>query len=178
MDNLHTKVVLLSAGVSSAPPLACIELLQANGFEVEVWQTLNSPAKLKYKHSANAPSALSKELRLVEKTCDYLNDKLCDKHGLDQLAYNVGSNRSQLASSFKRILGLGVFEWLRAKRMEKAKHLLIHSDFTIQEIGFEVGYENSANFSSAFKKHFGISPKQQRINIGVEILTPSKELLT
>ena len=86
----------------------------------------------------------------------------------------MGSNRSKLATTFKRVLGVGVFEWLRKQRMLKAKALLIYSDLSIQEIGFEVGHENSANFSSAYKKQYNLSPRQQRNKAKVEIVTRSK----
>lgn len=99
---------------------------------------------------------------LVTKTCRYLIENISEKHMLDTVALSMGTNRSKLAASFKGILGLGVFEYLRKIRMEKAKSLLITSNISIQQISFEVGYENSANFSTAYKKYYQLSPREQR----------------
>jgi transcriptional regulator GlxA family with amidase domain len=104
----------------------------------------------------------NKQKKLVDETCMYLKKRLHEKHMLDEVAYAMGTNRSKLASSFKSIKGKGVFEWLRERRMIKAKAILLITDLSIQQVSFEVGFDNCANFSTAYKKHFGISPRQQR----------------
>jgi len=70
----------------------------------------------------------------------------------------MGTNRSFLALSFKKIMGTSVILWLRTKRMEKAKCLLSHSDSSIQQISYELGYQDPANFSTAFKQQNNMSP--------------------
>ncbi len=108
----------------------------------------------------------NKQARLVDETCIYLKSRLHEKHQLDDIAYSMGTNRSKLAASFKAVTGMGVFEWLRERRMVKAKALLLATELSIQQVAFEVGFENCANFSTAFKKQYLISPRQQRsINV-------------
>ena len=46
--------------------------------------------------------------------------------------------------------------------MAKAKHLLSHSNLTIQQICYEVGYEDPANFATSFKQQNQISPSNFR----------------
>ncbi len=110
------------------------------------------------------PSLISKEAQLVTRACQYLTSHLCEKQTLDSISFVVGVNRSKLASSFKKVLGIGVFQWLRAQRLQKAQYLLSHSHLSIQDISMEVGYESNANFSTAYKKLFGISPSEFRRN--------------
>ena len=98
---------------------------------------------------------------LVLKTCHYLHQHIEQKLVLDQVASAMGTNRSKLAAEFKYSLGKGVFEWLREQRLMKAKHLLSHTKMSIQQVSLSVGYENSGNFSTAYKKQFSLSPKQQ-----------------
>ena len=109
-----------------------------------------------------APEASGYQKLLVKNTCRYLIKNISEKHMLDGIALSMGTNRSKLAASFKSALGISVFEYLRKIRMEKAKSLLITSDIPIQQVSFEVGYENSANFSTAYKKHYQLSPREQR----------------
>ena len=110
------------------------------------------------------PLLSSKEAQLVTRACQYLTSHLCEKQTLDSISFVVGANRSKLASSFKKVLGVGVFQWLRTQRLQKAQYLLSHSHLSIQAISMEVGYESNANFSTAYKKLFGISPRQFRRN--------------
>ncbi|MFM7274988.1 MAG: helix-turn-helix transcriptional regulator [Gammaproteobacteria bacterium] len=78
------------------------------------------------------------------------------------LARAVGINEAKLMHAFKQIFGLTVFDFTQALRMEKAKSLLETTDLSITEIAFEVGYEYSSNFTTAFKRHFGITPSTAR----------------
>lgn len=110
----------------------------------------------------NHSDDLNTDTVLVKNTCRYLKHNIHEKLMLDEVAHSMGSNRSKLSSTFKRVLGKGVFEWLREHRMLKAKSLLINSKMTVQQVGFEVGYENCANFSTAYKREFHLSPSQQR----------------
>lgn len=112
--------------------------------------------------SQNERLVRKKQKKLVDQTCDYLKKRIHEKHLLDEVACSMGTNRSKLAASFKSVLGKGVFEWLRERRMAKAKALLLTSELSIQQIAFEVGFDNCANFSTAFKKQYSISPREQR----------------
>jgi AraC-like DNA-binding protein len=103
-----------------------------------------------------------KEVALVERTCVWLEERLSQKHQLDDIAIALGTNRSKLAALFKRYLNMGVFEWLTDQRMLKARSLVLGSDLTIQEIGFEVGYINCGHFATAYKKQFQLTASQQR----------------
>ncbi len=63
---------------------------------------------------------------------------------------------------FKQLFGQTVFEYTQHLRMEMAKNLLESSEQSITDIAFEVGYEYSSNFATAFRRHFGISPRAAR----------------
>jgi AraC-like DNA-binding protein len=182
MSNTSRKVVILELENDNATQ--CTQLLKDNGYQVEIQKSTNTAADLLTDSNNNVieidlnmnmtKPTKSKDNVLIQNTCNYLKNNIYSKLLLDDIATLMGSNRSKLAATFKRVLGVGVFEWLRKQRMLKAKLLLMHSDLTIQEIGFEVGHENSANFSSAYRKQFDISPRQQRNLSKIEIVTHSK----
>lgn len=70
------------------------------------------------------------------------------------------TNRSE--SSFRREFklkyGVSPRKWIIKKRMEKAKTLLKASDVSVNDIAFEVGYENVSHFIKAYKSTFGTTP--------------------
>ena len=74
-------------------------------------------------------------------------------------------SRYQLHTSFKKIEGIGISEFIQRKKMEYGKFLLSSSDKNIIEIANEIGYENPSKFSEAFKKYFGILPNKFRKNM-------------
>jgi len=46
--------------------------------------------------------------------------------------------------------------------MKEGQRWLIETEMTVSEIAYMLGYEQSSNFSTAFKKKFGISPLSVR----------------
>lgn len=102
--------------------------------------------------------------KLIRKTCEYLQKNLNETMVLDDIALRMGTNRSKLSTIFKQEVGETVFHWIRKQRMNKAKSLLQYTDLSIQQVGFEVGYLNSANFSTSYRKFFGLSPREERRN--------------
>ncbi|WP_370979127.1 helix-turn-helix domain-containing protein [Agaribacterium sp. ZY112] len=104
-----------------------------------------------------SPSSL-----LVSRAMIHLMNNIGSIHTLNSLACELSTNRNTLAKAFKEVTGRGVFSWLREQRMDKAKFLLHYSNLSIQQISIEVGYEETSNFSSLFKKTFGASPSTHR----------------
>ena len=52
--------------------------------------------------------------------------------------------------------------YLEKLRMAKAKELVLESSISISELYQYTGYNNAASFRRAFKKKFGVSPKEMR----------------
>ena len=63
---------------------------------------------------------------------------------------------------FKKHRGMGVFEWLRLERLNRAQYLLRHTDQPIQTIALTLGFTDAAHFSKRYKKQFAVTPKMER----------------
>ena len=70
---------------------------------------------------------------------------------------------AQLMQGFKQLFGQTIFDYSQRLRMEHSKDLLETTDLTITEIAFELGYDYSNNFTTAFKRHFGMTPRAARL---------------
>lgn len=101
---------------------------------------------------------------LVERTCNYLLLHLAQPLTISSISKAMHTNRNSLSKAFKQELNIGVSEWLRKQRMEKAKQLLVSTNLSIQEISAQLGYPVQANFSTTFKNQFKQSPRQIRLN--------------
>lgn len=65
---------------------------------------------------------------------------------------------------FSDHMGKTVNEYVIELRMRKAKELLENSCSPVSDISSEVGYTNQSYFTSIFKKYFGMTPNQYRID--------------
>jgi len=92
----------------------------------------------------------------------YIDENLAEDLKLADVAKRAGVSTSQLQRIFREALGMTYSTYLTTMRMQKAKELIAGTDRPITEIAFEVGYNDSTYFSTAFRKHEGITPSQYR----------------
>lgn len=78
---------------------------------------------------------------------------------LDELAFLCNMSLSTFKRHFTSEYKMSPGKWLQDKRLQRAKDLLNGGNLKSSDIYLEVGYNNLSNFSSAFKKKFGINPK-------------------
>ncbi|MCF3108228.1 AraC family transcriptional regulator [Niabella sp. CC-SYL272] len=81
---------------------------------------------------------------------------------LHQLSRVSLLNEFKLKKGFKQLFGETLFTYIHRLRMEHAALLLRDTKSTIDEIALVVGYAYAHHFSTAFKKHFKISPLKYR----------------
>ncbi|MGK8520356.1 cupin domain-containing protein [Nocardia asteroides] len=78
------------------------------------------------------------------------------------LAEAVGMSRAALARRFTDLVGEPPMAFLTEWRLALAADLLHESDATIEAIARQVGYGSAFALSTAFKRHFGVSPRDHR----------------
>lgn len=102
---------------------------------------------------------INKVLELLENTIE-LKDL-----SLDFIAQQVGTNTNTLQRNFRNMMGMTVFEYLRCRKLTEAKNALENNMVNVLEAALLAGYSSAANFSTAFKKQFGVTPNQVRTKI-------------
>ncbi|MFQ3191908.1 MAG: AraC-like DNA-binding protein [Paraglaciecola sp.] len=122
--------------------------------------TINLPCKPLLK--AVTPLIKQTTVALAKNTADYLQTKLGEEIKFDELIVKMGTNRNKLNNAFKTSYGITVFAWLYEKRMSLAQTLLKTTTLSILQVGDLVGYPDSNNFSTAFKREYQLSPRQYR----------------
>lgn len=63
------------------------------------------------------------------------------------------------------IFGKSVSEIIETRKLIEARHLLLNSDKSISEIGYELGYNEKSYFSRVFRKKTGLSPSEFRSDL-------------
>lgn len=80
----------------------------------------------------------------------------------DDLAYHVGVSRRHLERLFKKHLQTVPSKYYLELRLEHARQLLRQSDKTILQIGLACGFSSASYFSTAYRNHYGITPREER----------------
>ncbi|NJM87449.1 MAG: helix-turn-helix transcriptional regulator [Hydrococcus sp. RU_2_2] len=90
---------------------------------------------------------------------EILLSRLENPPSLLDLAKLVGVSDRTLRRGFQELFNTTVFAYLTSQRMEKAKCLLRERHLTVAEVAVMVGYSNQSHFTAAFKRQFGITPR-------------------
>ncbi|WP_165814662.1 AraC family transcriptional regulator [Labrenzia sp. 011] len=78
----------------------------------------------------------------------------------EELARHTGMSQNSLQRLLSRSYGLSTSRFIRRFMLEKAREALERDSATIADAAHLAGYSSPANFSTAFKREFGLSPKQ------------------
>lgn len=100
--------------------------------------------------------------QLVDKAVETILTHLNEHLTLNALAAQSGCSVSYFSREFKRSTGFAPYAFILRARLDHAKHLLMTTDLSIQEIADRTGFASLANFSYTFRKNIGISPTDFR----------------
>jgi len=89
-----------------------------------------------------------------------MHEKVEHPWTVESLAAACGMSRSAFAVRFKELVGETPLEYLTNWRMQKATGLLQKGDRKLFEVAKSVGYDSDASFSKAFKRVFGVAPRE------------------
>ncbi len=87
---------------------------------------------------------------------DHLSDPDFD---VDDLEKGLDMSKMQLYRKLKNLTSLAGNEFIRSIRLQQAKILLETSSLNISEVAYQVGFNDPAYFTRAFKKQYGRTPK-------------------
>jgi AraC-like DNA-binding protein len=89
-----------------------------------------------------------------------LTQRLDNPPSLIELARQVGLNDCTLKRGFRQVFGTTAFGLLHDYRLEQAQRLLEERRLNISEVAQAIGFANRSYFASAFRKKFGVTPRE------------------
>lgn len=106
------------------------------------------------------PEVQGNDEALMERVVQSVNRHLGDSDfSVEQLCEEAAISRAHLHRKMKEMTGLAVTEFIRNIRMEQAARLLREQKLNITQVAYTVGFSNLGYFSTIFRKHFGVSPR-------------------
>jgi AraC-like DNA-binding protein len=98
------------------------------------------------------------DIQRVERARDLLSSQLDQQITVEYLATTVGINEHKLKEGFRYLYDNTPIGLLLELRMRKA-YTLLESGQQVAQAAWQVGYKYPNNFSVAFTRYFGRSPK-------------------
>lgn len=104
----------------------------------------------------------------VEKAKNYIADHMEKEIWREDIAAYVHLNADYLNRIFKKAEGTTLKEYIITRKMELARNMLRSTRLSVSIIAARVGFINSSHFSATYKKHFGVTPLDDRKDAAAE----------
>jgi len=91
-----------------------------------------------------------------------IEERLAEDVGLAELAALVGLSPWHLCRAFRESTGQPPQRWQLARRVERARDLLVATDLPVTEIAAAVGYDDPGQLAVLFRKRLGTTPSRYR----------------
>jgi two-component system, sensor histidine kinase ChiS len=174
----HIPIIMLTAKAGLDPKIegleAGIDAYLNKPFHVKelrtTVRTLIQQRKTLKKQFSNAtyfkPSVIAKtsvDQSFLGKAIEMIDAHICEEdYRVEHFAESLNMSVSQLNRKLNALVGQPAGNFIRSVRLQRSAELLNQTDKTIAEICYEVGFNDHAYFSRAFRKQFGKSPSAFR----------------
>lgn len=98
----------------------------------------------------------------INKCKDFIFSHLHDRITLEDLAVEADCNPNYLSQLFKECEGISISGYILQEKINRAKNLLIYSDYSYIEIATYLGFSSQSHLGTQFKKHTGYTLRQYR----------------
>lgn len=98
--------------------------------------------------------------RQVQLIIEFIDANLSSDLGLDELAALVDLSPSYFCHAFKQTLGTPPHRYVIQQRVERAKQLIKHENFSLSEVAALCGFSDQSHLTRHFKRLTGMTPKK------------------
>lgn len=114
-----------------------------------------------YKQQADFPEQVQ-DADLVREFNFLVEQHFKTKHTVAEYADLLNKSPKTLSNLFAKEGGKTPLQYIQSRRLLEARRLLHYSDLQIQEVAYEIGFDDLQTFSRFFKKQQGASPSTYR----------------
>lgn len=138
---------------------------RASAYELDIYSCLSRFWKLLFLNTKPGFDPLASDKNKYGRICDmvsYIEKHYHEPITLKDIGQAIHLCPSECSRLFKKYMKLTLFDFIARYRIEKSKHYLLHTSFTMTEIAHLVGYRDSNYYSKAFHKITGSTPRDYR----------------
>ena len=120
------------------------------------------------KRATNDRTAMELEAEkpeLLDRIMAYVEENYAKDISIEEVGKQLYVSNSTISHLFKQKMGISFYRFVTQRRLIAAKKL-IEKDMHLETVGIQVGFADYSGFYRAFKKEYGISPRQYKNLLG------------
>ncbi|WP_175729086.1 helix-turn-helix transcriptional regulator [Burkholderia ambifaria] len=145
-------------------PPAYQPMLQAIYLESRVLELLAeafTPLETDAAQAADA-SLGSRDYRRMAELRAFLASDAAQALSIDDIARHAGMSANAMQRQFRAAYGTTVFDFVREHHLQRARLALERDAVSVKQAAALAGYTSAANFATAYKRRFGVTPTLAR----------------
>lgn len=100
--------------------------------------------------------------KIVSEITKYVKEHIYEPLKTADVAEGLCRNRSSLASEFKKQTGMTLTDYIKEKKIQEAKEILIKTNKALSDISYLLGFSSQGHFCKVFKEIVGLTPTEYR----------------
>ena len=100
--------------------------------------------------------------RPVLQAIDHILANLNRPLRVHEIAESIGLSDSYLSTLFHRETGYTMSAYMMRRRVDTARNMLLHSDYSYAQIAVSLGFSSQSHFIRVFREQTGMTPAQYR----------------
>jgi AraC-like DNA-binding protein len=96
------------------------------------------------------------------------------RHSLSALAHTLNVSPFHLAHVFRAEMGTSIHQYVLQLRLRLALERLAEGVTSLSALGLDLGFSSHSHFTTSFRKHFGITPREAR-SVFSKVCTSSED---
>lgn len=100
---------------------------------------------------------IDEAVALVEKNIDN------PEFNVEELAEKLNMSKSSLYRKLKSLTGISIVAFVRSLRLKKAAQLILQGELNLNQVAFEVGFNDYKYFKTCFKEQFKCLPSEYKV---------------
>lgn len=133
-----------------------------NGYEIAISSMIKQIMLLLLRHDTRNLLSYTEKAALhrLQPVLSYIDHNLENKITVEEACSLLNLSYHYFIKYFKKTMGKSFIDYVNYKRIKKAERLLMTSDLSIENIGYDVGIPNMAQFYKLFRRYNNCSPKE------------------
>ena len=98
----------------------------------------------------------------VRRALEFIEQNLTHSFETDEIAAAIGLSKSHFSRAFKSTVGSSPMAYVAARRVERAKHMMLASAERLADVALECGFSDQSHLNRQFRRAVGLTPGQWR----------------